>query len=224
MEITEQGLKEEVKNNEQPQKKDRSWIKDLKLRLIENPESIVMVPHTEEGFALAQITLVTDKMVWLLRKKLGLSINPQEFEDYTQRLTQSIQRLHSLAGDTQQRLMVEDKLRLARLKRSMVIVPRTIEGKILANCVKKIDPVVMQLKAVESPDQLLSKLRLLYAEITTLNDILTELSERLSPLMTGYEKKKSYYRPTRHIRRIVRAYRGDQNEDSAQEGTTQADQ
>lgn len=205
--IREDAQKEQKQNKSQKKKMTPEERKELKARLIENPMSIVIAPKTEEGYALMDVTFIADKLMWLLRKKVGIVVSPMTFKEISDRMQRYIGTLYNAVGGTSMfhdRHIERNKADLARLVRSKVIIPRTAEGQALANCIRRADAVILQTKLTSRTDTLIERLTTVLGIIKDFHETFIEITEILDGKMTGREKRKYYYRPTYHIRRVLR--------------------
>lgn len=158
MEDITQGrkLKEEEKMGDVTQeKKKRPWEEVLKrrLRIIENPQSIVLVPRTREGMILADLTLALDRGVGRIREDSGtflpvdkVVVSLKKVDEFTREFSDFINSTFSDGSEIAVYETFEAKKTLASLKRAIVFNPRSLEGKEMARMVKRLDPALVALR------------------------------------------------------------------------------
>lgn len=215
---TEDSTKEEIveavrlENNQEkksaPKKESMAEkIKRIKETLSMNPHSIAIAPHTEEGHTLSYMTLWADRLIWALRKKVGIAVDPDKLMEHTKVFQSLIEKLYFVAGNPGTEYTTDfssdDKFRIARMSRSWIILPKTAEGRMLAFCAKRIDPLIMQMKATENTETLLTKIQGLLSVIVEFNRALESLSDELLKVSPKSEEKLIKYKPSPLVRKIL---------------------
>jgi len=146
----------EVSYGKVEKSQNRESVVERKLRLVEDPSSIVIAPKTREGHILAKILFGFDRGVGRLRMKTGTYIKIQDaiicFRQ-TETMIVRFNEFTSSLGDGKGVLGVpiygEDpstKLALAKRPTAYVIIPRSNEGKEVANLIKRLDPALLQFR------------------------------------------------------------------------------
>ena len=201
----EQPAEKEKKSSKNARNVER--IKRIKKNLAMNPNSVAIAPHTEEGHILAYMTLWADKLIWTLRKKTGVIIESKKLLEYTKVFQKLIEKLYVIAGNPNmeytQEFISEDKIRIANMKHSWIILPRTTEAKMLVYCVKIIDSLIMQTKATERAEVLFAKMQGFIRTIIEFDEILKTLSNELMQVSPKHEKKYIEYKTLPFVKKIL---------------------
>ncbi len=134
--------------------RDREAIIERKLRLSENPSSIVIAPKTREGHTLVKILFAFDRAISRIRLRAGTYIKVQDAvvclkqaEGFITRVNDFILSFgdgRGLFGSFYEDL--ETKKMLARRLSTYIILPRTNEGKEVAGLIKRLDPALLQFR------------------------------------------------------------------------------
>ena len=183
----------------------------LKQQLVTLPYSIVLLPHTEEGHVLSYMAFKAEQFFWLLRKKTGVTISPETLKEISNRFIQSINKLYEITGTSMDpTLMVElysqnDKERLASMRRSWVLAPRTPEGRMIAYCVKIIDPIIVQIRATENTNKIADKIQKITATMAEINDILFEISKTLMEVLPKPERDPARYIMPVFVKKVIKS-------------------
>ncbi len=158
------GLKKEEKMDAVIQKDEigsgragnREAIIERKLRLVENPSSIVIAPKTREGHTFVKILFAFDRAVSRIRLRAGTYIKVQDAvaclkqaEGFITRLNELILSLGDGRGVWGSYFEdLETKKMLAGKVSTYVILPRTSEGKEVALMIKRLDPAILQFRSI----------------------------------------------------------------------------
>ena len=135
--------------------RDREAIIERKLRLSENPSSIVIAPKTREMHILVKILFAFDRAVSRIRLRAGTYIKVQDAVLCLKQAGDFIGGLNDLIlsfGDGRGAFGAfyedpETKKMLARRLSTYIILPRTSEGKEVALLIKRLDPAVLQFRS-----------------------------------------------------------------------------
>lgn len=158
------GLKKEEKMDAVIQKDEigngrannREAIIERKLRLVENPSSIVIAPKTREGHTFVKILFAFDRAVSRIRLRAGTYIKVQDAVSCLKQAEGFIASLNELIlslGDGRAAFGSyfedpETKKMLAGRLSTYIILPRTSEGKEVALMIKRLDPAILQFRSI----------------------------------------------------------------------------
>lgn len=200
-------------------------IMKFKENLSALPNSIVLMPHTEEGHILCYMAFWTEKLMWMMRRKLGVIVRPERLTEYSSRIKEAISKLYTLSGISEYSLeafYTDDKVRAANMRRSWVLAPRTPEGKYVALAVRVLDPMMIQLRATGNSDEVVRRVSEVAKALIDLNRILRNLSSELLALVPGPERDEVRYRTPRFVKKVLRLAKleqeGGDNEDNSDNG------
>lgn len=140
---------------------------EMKLRALENPDTIFILPYANEGFAMAFMVRDIDKLTSLVKRKFGISIDVDrartifnELGALAEALWDCVYRiapnLHSI-GKAQWRKINDDiniKKALCSRKISIAITPRSEESAMIAMAVKIIQQKNVELRQTSSFEDL----------------------------------------------------------------------
>lgn len=188
-------------------------IMKLKETLATLPNSIVLMPHTEEGHILCYMAFWTEKLMWMTRKKLGVTIQPEKLTEYSEKIKKTISKLYEIAGISEFGFEIQhtdDKSRLVNMRRSWVIAPRTPEGKFVASAVKVIDPMIVQLRATGNTEEVMKKVSSVIKTLASLNDTLRSISAELLASVPGPERDEVRYKTPRFVKKVLKIANPDQ--------------
>lgn len=194
-----------------------SRIMKLKETLSTLPNSIVLMPHTEEGHVLCYMAFWTEKLMWMMRRKLGVIVKPERLSEYSERIKEAMSKLYTLAGVSEfglEAFYTDDKTRAVNMRRSWVLAPRTPEGKFVALAVRVIDPMMMQLRATGSSREMIKKVSETVKVLTMLNRILRNLSSELLASVPGPERDEIRYKTPRFVKKVLRLANSEQEEEN----------
>jgi len=127
-------------------------IREKKMRLLENPVSVVIAPKTREGHLLTKILFGFDKVVNQIRLRAGSYIPIPEAASSLREAGEFIAGFEGLArslgdgGYGSQWETEETRRMLAARRSTYVFLPRTEEGKRMALLLKRFDALLMQFK------------------------------------------------------------------------------
>lgn len=135
-------------------------IIERKMRLVENPSSLVIAPRTREGHMMAKIIFVFDKVVNQIRLKAGTYIPIEDVTASLKNVRTFISRfeaaLKSLGDDNYAGTAdssrytwenPETRKILAAKRTTYVFLPKTEEGRQAALILKRFDPLLLQFRA-----------------------------------------------------------------------------
>lgn len=152
-------MEENGKTNER--KKDGKSVLEWKLNNVGNPESIVIYPHTRDGHILTKILFGYDKVINGARLAAGNAAFPIEklkeieakidiFKIHTTRLLNTLGgNGHGMFGNflfLNRTDTLETKRMLAANRKSYVFIPRTVQGREMAQTVKTFDSLWTQFR------------------------------------------------------------------------------
>lgn len=183
-------------------------IMEIKKRLLENPDSIVIAPHTQEGFIFAKLLLIADKYIWLLRKKAGVTIDLEIVEQHLDRVNKYIRSMEELVGPGdvwRSGFTAEDKYKLGMLKRSFVFVPRTAESRLLISQFKRIDPLLVHMRATQPVEELTKKAKVIAEKIREFDELIKDIANTVDSKLFKKEAEKVYYKTPAEVKRIIKS-------------------
>lgn len=125
-------------------------IIERKVKLVENPASIILAPKTREGHIMVKILFGSDKAMGAIRLKAGTYIPVQDVTASLKKAEEFISHLQGvltllgsdgsgLTGYTSPELKVE----LAKRRTSYVFIPRTTEAQKIAQLIKGFDGALL---------------------------------------------------------------------------------
>lgn len=198
-----------------------SRIMKIKETLSTMPNSIVLMPHTEEGHILCYMAFWTEKLMWMMRRKLGVIVSPERLTKYSEKIRKIISKLYTLSGISEysiETFYTDNKARAANMRRSWVLAPRTPEGKHVALAVRVLDPMMIQLRATGNSGDVIKKVGEVAQALTDLNKVLRNLSSELLASVPGPERDEVRYRTPRFVKRVLRLAKlkqeGEDNENN----------
>ncbi|MBW6486019.1 MAG: hypothetical protein K0B01_07740 [Syntrophobacterales bacterium] len=165
-----------------------------KLRLLEQPNSMVLAPRTAEGHLMSHILFGFDRVVNRLRMSAGgVRVQISDVVRMMEAVSGVINDLEkvdmALGGNTS--LMYESpdtKRLLAAQRTSYVFVPRTTEGQRVASILKRLDPQLVQLRMTCTDFE---KVGDTIAHVTAAIRSLHEVTERIAKQIND-----DYYAPS----------------------------
>lgn len=201
-------------------------IMKMKEALSVLPNSIVLLPHTEEGHILCYMAFWTEKLMWMMRRKLGVTVKPEKLTEHSEKIKEIINRLYVLTGFSEysiETLHTDSKARVVNMRRSWVIAPRTPEGKYVALAVRVLDPMMVQLRATGNSTEVIKKVSEVAQILTELNKVLRNISSELLAIVPGPERDEVRYKTPRFVKRVLRLanlnQEGENNENKPQPTT-----
>lgn len=192
-------------------------IMKIKENLSALPNSIVLMPHTEEGHILCYMAFWTEKLMWMMRRKLGVTVKPERLTEYSAKIREIMNRLYAQSGISEYSLeafYTDDKTRVVNMRRSWVIAPRTPEGKYVALAVRVLDPMLVQLRATGNSDEVVKRVGEVAKTLTDLNKVLRDLSSELLATVPGPERDEVRYKTPRFVRKVLRLAKSEQGEEN----------
>lgn len=126
----------------------REKIIERKLKLSENPLSIVLAPRTKEGHVLAKVLFPFDKAVNQIRMKVGTYISIDTATEALRRADAVLSRMERFTESDGMFFSETPQMKriLAEKLTTYVFLPRTEEGKRAAAAVKRLDSWMVQFR------------------------------------------------------------------------------
>ncbi len=188
--VTEEELKDKGKR-----------ILELKLRAAGNPDSIFILPFGTEGFKMAHMARTGDKLMSLVKRKFGISIDVQqakeifrEFEDFAVNLWKFVYKLspnlHNIEPKDWRRIndSIEVKKTIAYRRASIAVEPRSEESAMIAMAVRIIQQKNVELRQTSTFDELEKFVREYVKLLSDFDRLLENASEKLSVEYRPYLK------------------------------------
>lgn len=184
---------EERPNNEQGPELDERAQKaqdhlDRKMRLVKEPNSIVIAPKVRDVHYLAKLLYTTDKAINNMRLNAGVRVSLTKLSDMSAKInefmataTNYLKAISHGGGYFSPGLSfpsIEQKQLLAQWKNTYVIVPKTAEGESLANLFISLDSAFCEFK-VKTP---LTDMTRIGEAITHMRDIVRQFRDLTSEL------------------------------------------
>jgi hypothetical protein len=189
-----------VITEEEPKDKGKR-ILELKLRASGNPDSIFILPYGTEGFKMAHMARTGDKLMSLVKRKFGISIDVQqskeifrEFEDFAGNLWKFVYKLspnlHNIEPKDWRRVndTIEVKKTIAYRRASIAVEPRSEESAMIAMAVKIIQQKNVELRQTSTFDELEKFVREYVKLLSGFDSLLKNASEKLSVEYRTYLK------------------------------------
>jgi len=165
-------------------------IIERKLRLVENPSSLIIAPRTREGHMMAKIIFVFDRMVNQIRLKAGTYIPIADVTTSLKNVKIFMSRFETLlrflgddnyagTADSPRYSWENPETRkiLAAKRTTYVFLPKTEEGRQAALTLKRFDPLLLQFRATctdfEKAEKILDSVT---GTIFAFHNLTTELS------------------------------------------------
>ena len=193
MNSTENQINNSTSSDKEASKKEKEQKRlEMKLRALENPDTIFILPYANEGFAMAFMVRDIDKLTSLVKRKFGISIDVErvrtifnELEALAEALWDCVYRiapnLHSI--DKEQWRKINDDLNLKKAlcsrKSSIAITPRSEESAMIAMAVKIIQQKNVELRQTSSFEDLQKFVEKYTKLLTGMDAFLMKLSGEL---------------------------------------------
>lgn len=142
-------------NTQKTEKKKRSWEEVLqnKLRIIENPNSIVIAARTREGLILSDLTYNLDRAVSRIRRNSGTFIPVQsviealkKVDNFIKEFSQFVNSAFTDGGIPIYESFETKKALVSSFRRALVFNPRSQEAREVAYLVKRLDPSLVEFR------------------------------------------------------------------------------
>lgn len=134
-------------------------IIERKVKMAENVSSLVIAPKTREGHILVKTLFGFDRAVNQIRMKAGTFLVMKDAMEWLNKANSPVKSIDAIAkglggasGATSNvysyagREGASEKLMLARRKTTYVFLPRTEEGRLIAEGIKKLDPLLLEFR------------------------------------------------------------------------------
>ena len=158
METTEAKTDQTNVSNEKRSKEERAKRNlEMKLRALENIDSIFILPRGTEGYCMVKLVRAADRIMSLIRRKFGSTIDMKqakalfnEYNEFAVSLWDFVYtiapNLHTVKADQWRKVndAIEVKKIIANRRGSVVIEPRSEESARIAMAVK-----IIQMKDIE---------------------------------------------------------------------------
>jgi hypothetical protein len=178
-------------NGGDKQDKDQKRL-EAKLKALENPDTIFILPYGVEGFRMAHMVRDIDKLTSLVKRKFGISLDINQARSIFTELEmlagtlwdfvyQIAPNLHSM-DKAQWRKVNDDfntKKAVCHRKSSIAVTPRSEESAMIAMAVKIIQQRNVQLRQTSSFEDLQKFVEKYTKILTGMDGLLVELSHRL---------------------------------------------
>ena len=133
---------------------ERVEITERRIRLVEDPQSIVIAPKTREGHVLVRLVFGLDRAVSRIRHRAGTYINVQDAVARLKKVEEFISEFNEFVNSFGDGRMfwgffyetLEMKRMLARMRNTHILLPRTNEAKEVVLLVKRLDPALLQFR------------------------------------------------------------------------------
>jgi len=182
--------------------KERAAIIERRLKLVEDPQSVVIAPKTREGHVLVRLVFGLDRAVSRIRLRAGTYVNIQDavvclkkVEGFIGEFTNLVNSFGGGEGGGDGRTPsgfsyenFETKRMLAQMRNAHIIIPRTNEARGVVFLIKRFDPALLQFRNActdfAKSEQLFRKL------IETIRDFNVLVGELFSLLNIPYEQPR----------------------------------
>lgn len=142
-----EGKKEVVLSKEKQRKAN---IIKKKLNTAQHPLSVVILPRTKEGHLLTDAVKTFDHVFWFgVRAKIGPMTPPEDVKPYIDKAQKIVLLVQARIGNFSSFKTPEEKYYDARRFRSHVFIPRTQEGRVLAQFVEAVDNRILVAKSCD---------------------------------------------------------------------------
>jgi len=133
---------------------ERVEITERRIRLVEDPQSMVVAPKTREGHVLVRLVFGLDRAVSRIRHRAGTYINVQDAVARLKKVEEFISEFNEFVNSFGDGRMfwgffyetLEMKRMLARMRNTHILLPRTNEAKEIVLLVKRLDPALLQFR------------------------------------------------------------------------------
>jgi hypothetical protein len=191
MDVQKEFEKMISKNEGSKKERDQKRL-EMKLRALENPDTIFILPYAAEGFRMAFMVRDMDKLTSLVKRKIGISIDVNrarsifnELEELAGKLWDFVYQiapnLHSI-NKMQWRKINDDfntKKALCSRKSSIAVTPRSEESAMIAMAVKIIQQKNVELRQTSSFEDLQKFVEKYTKTLTGMDGLLIRLSGEL---------------------------------------------
>ncbi len=142
-------------NTQRTEKKKRSWDEVLqnRLRVVENPNSIVIAARTREGLILSDLTYNLDRAVSRIRRNSGTFIPVQsviealkKVDNFIKEFSQFVNSVFADGGIPIYESFETKKALVSSFRRALVFNPRSQEAREVAHLVKRLDPSLVEFR------------------------------------------------------------------------------
>ena len=187
-------------------KKQERGIKmlEFKLRAVENPDSIFILPYGTEGFKMAHMARMANKFISAVKRKFGIALDMSKarqifdkFDSLSESLWEFVYEispnLHNIEARDWRKVndSVEMKKNIAHRRASVVIEPKAEEAAKIAMAVKIIQQRNVEIRPRASFDELESFVKKYVDMISEIDSVLQDVAKELDEEYRPYLKESN---------------------------------